>query len=281
MIRLREILLFGLVLLCAPVVARAEMLAQVAHSPISVGVFKKDVGYAVILHYETQENAPDIDVFAVENPLRLVLDISSVSTKDPYERLINDAIVSKLRIGVHEEKIRIVIDLEHTALPSYSVSELAKENAIYVRFHFGDKPEKTNVSPPAGPAPQPTLPVTAETQPPTSSPTPSSTEPQLTGIAYKVLPDTKEQVLELSLSESRSYLLSKVKDGEFHIALEETSLASQQLTVPKFAPDTFSHFQMVNTKIDGTKTIVRIYTPASVSLQLSRSGNTLVVRTSE
>jgi len=72
------------------------------------------------------------DVLLIENPLRLVVDIPGVPSKTSQNVTVKSANVTGLRIGVHKEKTRVVIDIAGNEKPEYEV----RDSGV-IAFTFG------------------------------------------------------------------------------------------------------------------------------------------------
>jgi len=76
------------------------------------------------------------NVFAVENPSRLVIDIPGFVASGPQTKAIANAVFSSIRLGVHQDKTRLVIDINDNQVPEYTVSSDADIGALVVGFSF-------------------------------------------------------------------------------------------------------------------------------------------------
>jgi len=52
----------------------------------------------------------DVRQFVLESPLRMVLDLPGLASEAPASNPVNGALVSRIRVGQHEDKVRVVID---------------------------------------------------------------------------------------------------------------------------------------------------------------------------
>ncbi len=127
--------------------ANAQQIAELTGGGVNLTVGESSTGLGVTV------SAPNITpgntkVFALENPARLVIDLPKVSIKGDKERAVDHSAVHALRIGVHPDKTRIVIDLSGEKKPSFSVNagkgkvSVAFEVSGYTTTNLASKTEK-------------------------------------------------------------------------------------------------------------------------------------------
>jgi len=78
-----------------------------------------------------------INVLVIENPTRLVVDVAGVSSKAAQTVPVRNSKISALRIGVHPDKTRIVLDVGGDDAPEYEISEEGE-----IMFSFGGSAQK-------------------------------------------------------------------------------------------------------------------------------------------
>ena len=86
-------------------------------------------------YVEISANQPiaDYKVIKLSKPERLVIDIASAQTQQkPKSVTINKFGVTKARIGVSPQNVRVVIDTSKVAFPEYSISKT--ENGLRINF---------------------------------------------------------------------------------------------------------------------------------------------------
>lgn len=77
----------------------------------------------------------DLDLFMLENPQRLVIDLAGVNATGLKDSQYADGLVSAVRFGNHQEKTRIVVDLRAPASPSYRL--LDRQNGVRLHVDMG------------------------------------------------------------------------------------------------------------------------------------------------
>lgn len=74
------------------------------------------------------------NVFPVKNPSRLVIDIPEFPAGPQKTEEVNSGIIAALRLGAHESKTRLVIDLKTDVLPDYDISADEESGRLVARF---------------------------------------------------------------------------------------------------------------------------------------------------
>jgi len=77
----------------------------------------------------------DLDLFMLENPLRLVIDLAGVEATGLKGSQYTQGIVSGVRFGKHQDKTRIVLDLRAPATPNYRL--LDRQNGVRLHVDMG------------------------------------------------------------------------------------------------------------------------------------------------
>lgn len=133
--------LAGALVLFAYSPASAQQLAELKESGLRVVLSKKGADFEVAI-------APDksaggltkeltANVFAIENPTRLVIDIPNHKAKGTHALAINNPVFTSLRVGQHPDKVRIVFDVKDNRQLNYNISSDAKRQALLVDVSFG------------------------------------------------------------------------------------------------------------------------------------------------
>ena len=121
----------------------------------------------------------DAEVFAIENPTRLVIDINGFSAKKANKVKIDHPKLKSARIGIHPKKVRIVLDIAGSTIPVFRVNSARSEpGKVSIDFGFGTSLDQ--VVPPGMPEvvlPPPTLdpPVVDPVEP--TGPDPAEVDP--------------------------------------------------------------------------------------------------------
>ncbi len=81
----------------------------------------------------------DAEVFAIENPTRLVIDINGFSAKRANKVMIDHPKLKAARIGIHPKKVRIVLDITGSVIPVFRVNSAHSEpGKVSIDFGFGN-----------------------------------------------------------------------------------------------------------------------------------------------
>jgi hypothetical protein len=97
-----------------------------------------------------EDFAHRINILVIENPIRLVIDVAGVSSKASQSIPVKNSKISSLRIGVHPDKTRIVIDVTGIDAPEYEISDNGE-----VTFSFVGQSADSDVEEPARPVATP------------------------------------------------------------------------------------------------------------------------------
>ncbi len=74
------------------------------------------------------------NVFAIKNPTRLVVDIPNFVAGRQQAKRLSHPDITRIRLGVHKNKTRVVIDLNSAGEPSYDIRSDAGLGALVVDF---------------------------------------------------------------------------------------------------------------------------------------------------
>jgi type IV pilus assembly protein PilQ len=111
----------------------AEAAAAAAPAKRLTGVVAREADGGVIVELAADGRIDGAEVFAVEDPLRLVIDLPGLSSDGvPAKTETGGAIVSRVRVAQHEAKVRVVIDAAEgvTSFPAQTSQALAGGLAI-------------------------------------------------------------------------------------------------------------------------------------------------------
>lgn len=99
----------------------AEPLAQTRKGSIKVTASGSGEKASVSIKIPTTSKETP-KVFVVENPLRIVVDIPGLSSRrNETIAGVKSGSISRIRVGSHSDKLRVVADLSGTSVPKYSV----------------------------------------------------------------------------------------------------------------------------------------------------------------
>ncbi len=252
-------------------------------------------------------------VFSLENPPRLVVDVSGHQSRSPFEQALNDQHLSKIRIGVHPEKVRLVLDLKRPAQVDYTVIPDKFTGAVSVDFVFGGRRE----------TPTPTASTEEPIEPETETPSPTETIlipedseeetenvaptvetelegktksvditetpdqgvsgglAQITGINFSSFTADGRPAVVVAVGGLGNYSLVKRSDKIFELVLENAKLKDDHLALPYFAPDGFSGMEAVIAKQESKNVVVKIYVEKGTKLTPFRTKGQLWLKVLE
>jgi hypothetical protein len=159
----QSLVLFALLLL--PFIATesasaAPTLAQLSAGPLDLKLVElssstnsKKFQLQIIPRNGVESLSADLtaNVFAIKDPTRLVIDIPNFVAGQQQSKRLNHSEVSRIRLGVHKNKTRVVIDLTSAGSPSYDIRSDAGLGALVVDFTILGAVGKT--TPPSTPTP--------------------------------------------------------------------------------------------------------------------------------
>ena len=87
------------------------------------------------LFIDLNQKPDSLDMFLLENPHRLVIDMEEVSGAGAKSASFSDGLVSGVRFGKHENKLRMVVDLRAAVRPDYHVLE--RHTGVRVHIDLG------------------------------------------------------------------------------------------------------------------------------------------------
>ncbi len=121
-------------------VANAESLALLNAAGLGIDLETQGSGYRILIRpkggVESLNRDLTANVFAVENPSRLVVDIPGFVARGPQKQDVINPDLSALRLGVHKDKTRLVVDINNKLIPEYSVTSDSNLGALIVSFNF-------------------------------------------------------------------------------------------------------------------------------------------------
>jgi len=89
-----------------------------------------------VVNFLFKNQRPKLQVFTIEDPCRLVIDIYSDVKFDKNLYKLDGLLFNKVRIGGHSSKVRIVLDVIANALPEFT--QTVTENSLSLFFESGD-----------------------------------------------------------------------------------------------------------------------------------------------
>lgn len=117
----------------------AEQLAQLKVSGLEIRLNTIERGYELLIKpvggIDSLSQDLTANVFAIESPTRLVVDIPDFSSNTARTINLTDNFFRALRLGVHSDKVRLVLDVIGDSAPEYSISSDTAREAIVVLFN--------------------------------------------------------------------------------------------------------------------------------------------------
>lgn len=80
----------------------------------------------------------DVNVFAIKNPSRLVVDIPGFSSKRSFKQSVQNPDISSIRTGVHSDKVRLVVDMRTNAVPQFQLQNSTSKLEQSIIFAFSE-----------------------------------------------------------------------------------------------------------------------------------------------
>lgn len=136
---LRWSALLGGALALSPSYVRADELATLETDQVGVAL-DSDPGaddFSIVLKGKGDEPLPRPEVFPIDGPPRLVIDIPKLTSKSSQTVAVDHARVSAVRVGVHPNKTRIVLDLSADSVaPRFAVRKLGGGEGFGIAVSF-------------------------------------------------------------------------------------------------------------------------------------------------
>jgi len=129
------LLLFFLGCLSTTAAFAEKRLLELKDGNIHLKLESDVTGQGTGLKFEIRSpNVAVIDVFNLENPNRIVVDLKKIKFKRNHTMPIKgDPVIKALRTGKHPDKSRVVLDVASNELPEYSWSESSKQFTLLIR----------------------------------------------------------------------------------------------------------------------------------------------------
>ena len=101
-----------------------EQLASFADPQININVIETKKNNLDVIQLRVQsKKLTSSSLFSLENPSRIVLDLTGPNIKKNRTFNLKHGLISALRIGAHPEKTRLVIDIKSETIPAYQWNE--------------------------------------------------------------------------------------------------------------------------------------------------------------
>jgi hypothetical protein len=253
--------------------------------------------------------SPEIAVFALKDPDRIVIDLPSVQFSRRFRFEVQSAAVARVRTGNHPGKARIVLDLgtgqpvnytwvnsPQTANIELTLGPTASANTTTARAERTPPPAALLLARRAGPAEEP--------QPIASPPVPSPTAPPLTTTAPVVDPQLRlpemeaatrveaadpsqllkaiefeynkaenTPVVKLLLAFAPDFTLVKRSDTSYELSVSKCAVSGAHLLLPYFPPFDFEGINVLKAEQSGEATIIAVTVDRGVKLAATPNGS--------
>ena len=112
-------LLFHLAGLLSPIPTLAAELVKTKVGPLTITLTRADCEHSLchqllIQHTEKSIRVEQIETEVIDEPTRAVIDVKGVTIKEGAEHSIDDELINGLRVGVHTQLTRLVVDFDPT-----------------------------------------------------------------------------------------------------------------------------------------------------------------------
>ena len=116
-------------------------LAQLKSAGLLISLYQEDNSderyhLSIQPKHPRMDEMENIEVFALENPGRLVIDVPNKRLKSAKRLSLDAPHLETLRLGVHPDKMRIVLDMKVNTPPSFVKDYSANEKRAVVSFSF-------------------------------------------------------------------------------------------------------------------------------------------------
>jgi hypothetical protein len=120
-----------LVILFTPMFAFGENILSVEHGDLKITLTER-INRSFDVTVETGKPGVISEVFALENPSRLVIDVLDIQSRRSFSETIKHTLFSSLRIGIHPSKTRLVFDINYPQQPFFSSKTLGSKILVHV-----------------------------------------------------------------------------------------------------------------------------------------------------
>lgn len=264
-----------------------------------LGIKLSELEAGTRLELDTGTAVSDVNVLQLESPSRLVLDLPQGANRlNRIFEVENNPYISRVRLGAHSDKSRVVLDLTQTEGVSYKTE--TEGNKVYVTLV---DTQNLMAAPPVAPEVQVAsneeeivdvaieeqeddalAVVSTEETPEEEAVVAAQNEepalPELTPTLHAVRIDTAGANGNSVVAEMESagfFSLQKTAPSEYVLRLEGASHDPQQFSTV-LAPPQSGAIRSVRAVQDGDDTLLRIFAKPGTSLVAAARGNTIVVQ---
>lgn len=290
-----------------PTLVSAETLVSKQNGKLKFTLALVNSAYELSIQATGQKLEPEaVNILTLDNPARLVVDISGEWNSKSQEATVNRGPIKSLRVGVHPGNVRLVIDLNQPHAPQSQLED--HEGVLVIHFDAGIRidlpqeetpktktPDKVKIeTPPPAPAPVETPEKPAPAEPATEPAnelskdipaheirpltTPAGAGPLLSNILFEHEPRNKAPAISIEIQNLGQYTLTKRKDNLYQLSIQGAKLADPGLSLPRFPPTDYTGLEVVVAEQRGDTVVVSMYVENNTFLTPFREGNKLWVR---
>ncbi len=266
----------------------AVVLLDSGDAPLSVEVIDSASATRVLL--ETDEAAPLFNISELSDPRRLVLDFPRLNARinKAYE-LDGSQFLTRVRLGAHEDKERVVLDLAGNSDVQHQVdvidgvlvltlsNELRSASADLSDFLVArssipaaDKSEEIMAAPQIEMLPGSDNQIAKKAE---------DTTPHLTGIKFEQTGPGKNRVIA-EVTSAGVFNLKKTAASEFVLTLEDATL-DENATQAIVAPPASGLIRSVRPVQQGGDVLVRIFAAPNTDLKATAGGGQITINASQ
>lgn len=143
---MRRILLICYFLFFLTSPAFAEELGTLSSDNLEFALYQDGADFKLYIKYlsDLGDRTLTANIFPVKNPSRLVVDVPDTSKGSQKTLQIDNEFISTIRLGLHDNKARLVIDIKNDGVPTYDI--VADEESVRLVASFSISPPKSPVA---------------------------------------------------------------------------------------------------------------------------------------
>jgi len=255
-----------------------KLVEMSAKSPLALDVYNQPGVTRVLVN--TGDEVPTFNLSELSAPNRLVLDLPNTQAQLTREFALNDSeFVSKVRIGAHGDKERVVLDLinQDSSVVKHQVDVVDGAVVLTVSndltqaaldmSNFGSTANDTIMAAPN---------IVSEKEAPVMAAPPVEEEPaRLTGISIEQTNQSANRVVA-SLTATGTYKLEKSAPSEYVLTLKGATL-DDSAKQPLVAPPQAGAIRSVRALQQGGDILLRIFAEPNATLAASAQGERIYV----
>ena len=200
------------------------------------------------------------DVFSLENPSRLVIDLPSIALKNKEPISLESEYISAIRLGAHEDRTRIVLDVASSLPPKYTVETNELLDSVLVNFtvigvlpmETAAKARKRNLAEPA-----------------------ITSTGLVEGIVFVPQGPEAPRNAVIRVEGLNGYTLKRVRQHGYRLRFNDAVLADDGLLEPLSDEELSDGFYHIKFSQEQTNVLVDISTSSDIELGTRLSGDNL------